>query len=201
MRASSLMIVLLAAACARGAPAPREAAGPVFGLAAGLGWGRTTDNVLRVHDDYALVPRLHAREPGVALEFGAGYRLDAGVAVGLELLAWSRRADDDLDAARLDLLAATAAVTWHPWRNGLFARLGYGLGAARLAYLERGSEKRKLDTGAAYLLSVGWELALDGAWSLSPRFSHAGFGTRDLEVWASLTTLALAVNFEPGRSP
>ncbi|MBU1675393.1 autotransporter outer membrane beta-barrel domain-containing protein, partial [bacterium] len=192
MRTCLLMILLSIASFARSAPAPIEAdggPGVLFVLGAGVGWGRTADNVLRLYDDYARIPRLDDREAGTSLQLGAGCRLLDDLTVGVELLAWSRRADDDLASARLDLITAAVAVTWHPWRGGLFARLGYGLGSARLDYLERGRQEIMHDTGTCYLLACGYELRLGGALSLSPQISHAAFATRDLEVWASLTSL------------
>ena len=197
MRTAALLIALSIASCAPGATASADNSALVISLGVGAGWGETTDNVLRLYDDYVLDPRLHDRESGASLEFGAGYRLSREMFAGVELLAWSRRADDDLDAAHLDLVTAAAALTWFPWRDGPFARLGYGLGTARLDYLERGSWRNRRDTGAAYLLALGWELDLGGVWSLSPRISHTAFATRELDVWASLTTLTIALTIEP----
>ncbi len=200
MRTCVLTIVLLMVSSAPAVPAP-DGAGDVsafaFSLGAGLGWGKTADNILRYYDDYARIPRLHDREAGASLQLGIGYRLLEDLTAGVELLAWSRRADDGLATARLDLITASAAITWHPWRGGLFTRLGYGLGSARLDYLERGEEKTKHDTGACYLLALGYQLRLSGTLSLSPQVSHTAFATRDLEVWASLTALTLTLNIEP----
>jgi len=197
MRKAALLITLSIASYVPCAASPVDDDALVISLGAGAGWGETTDNVLRVYDDYALDPRLHDREPGASLELGAGYRLSAEMIAGVELLAWSRRADDDRDTARLDLITAAAALTWFPWRDGPFARLGYGLGTARLDYLERGSWRNRRDTGAAYLLALGWELDLGDDWSLSPLLSHTAFATRALDVWVSLTTLTLALTVEP----
>ena len=170
-------------------------------LGAGIGWAGSSDNGLRLYDDYARIPELHDREAGVAVHLGFGYGLTENVALGVDLRAWSRRADDDLAAARLDLIETVVAVTWHPWRTGPFARLGYGLGAARLDYLERGSWHDMYDTGACYLLAIGHDLRLGRTLTLAPQLAHVAFATRDLEVWVSSTCLTLALCIQPGRSP
>ncbi len=170
---------------------PDEAKGFEAGLAIGHGWARLSDNIFRDLDDYALIPRVHDREGGLALQFHGGYRLLEDLAAGVVLDGWSRSSN----GAHLDQLLAAAAVTWYPWRGGLFLRLGYGLGVARVAYLERGVEKTKHDIGAGYLMTAGYELPLVGEVHLAPQITITGFSTNDVEVWASHTSLTLALHF------
>ncbi len=175
---------------------PLQASSLTLSLAAGHGWGQTSQNGLGAYDDYSLVPRPYDRESGRTLQLGVDYRLLDTLAAGVEVTTWSRLADEDLATAHLDITLAAVVVSWYPWRDDLFMRLGYGLGIARLKYLERGIADTKQDIGGCYLLAVGYDISLGGPISLTPRIANAGFDTKDLEVWASLTTFTLAINIE-----
>jgi hypothetical protein len=165
-------------------------------FAAGPGWGRTTDNGLRVYDDYALVPRIYDHDGGPAFHLDIDYRLTGDLAVGACVTTWSRSADENPATAHFDQTLVAVTATWYPWRGYIFTRFGYGLGIARLEYLERGIAAIRHDTGAGYLLGLGYIIRLGDTISLAPQITTVGYGTGSLEVWASLTTLTLALTID-----
>jgi len=202
MRAILLTTLLLLSVPCSGACAESSITDPsrpstlTLSLAAGPGWGRTTDNVLRVYDDYALIPRVYDRTSGPAFHLGVDYRLVDDLTVGVGVTSWSRSADENLATAHFDQTLVAATVTWYPWRGRIFTRFGYGLGIARLEYLERGIAATRNDTGTGYLLGLGYEVRLGHTVSLAPPIRTVGYATGSLEVWASLTTLTLALTID-----
>ncbi len=188
------LVVLLASAAL---PRPAIAAVPGdWSLGLGLGWGggRLSDNTLRVFEDQDRLPRLYDRENGLLLRLVVENRLLPTLGAGLEVTAWSRGADDALGDAHLDMLLLVPALSWHPGGRGLFLRLGYGLGIARVVYQERGTVHGGTDDGPTVLLGLGWDVPLNDRWTVTPRCGYSGFAGGDLDVWASLLAVTWTVS-------
>ena len=185
-----ILILLLLPAVAH--PASADGRGLRIGLGTGTGRGLAEENGLHVYEDDELVPRPYGRDTGPAFNLRVETDLTPLVSAGIDATVWSRGGPE----GHLDQTVLAAAVIWRHDPTGLHARLGYGLGIARLEAYDRGFPVVERDTGSAYLLAVGWNLSLGRGLSLGPRIAHTGFVARELDVWASTTVVTLSVDLQ-----
>lgn len=169
-----------------------EGLGLRVGLGAGTGRGLAEENGLHVYEDDELIPRPYGRDTGPAFNLRVEADLTPLVSAGIDATVWSRGGPE----GHLDQTVLAAAVIWRHDPTGLHARLGYGLGIARLEAYDRGFPGIERDTGSAYLLAVGWNLSLGRGLSLGPRLAHTGFVARELDVWASTTVVSLSIDLQ-----